>query len=281
MSGGTTARLLTGSGSVTVLDGAALEAFGQTVQLAGWVDRDQPVPVFNVPILRAHLAGREPWAVYRAHWDVSGSGGAHKWVSISWPAGAELPAVAPEYTGETAVRLLARRDLAHRTTDDLTRQLVQWGAAMARGLSTPDAAERVAAAGSELTRRYRAARKLPGMRTGSGEQGPGPVAFMHLVTRSRFLASTAGEVRAEVAGYGGGDAGTALRALSLSVLPGVLPDADTAPVVVFGCLNPVGDVLRAAWATRNGEGDPETLQRQADALPALVRADPGSWPKEY
>ncbi|ONI48516.1 hypothetical protein [Streptomyces sp. IB2014 011-1] len=274
------ARLVTGSGSVVVLDGAELATFGRTVQLGGWVDAGRPVPVHDSPVLRAHLAGREPWAVYRAHWDVSGLALDHKWVAVRWPVGAELPAVEEECSGEAAVRLLARRDLEHRTTDDLTRQLVQWGAGMARGLRTTDAAERVAAAGGELGRRYRAARR-PGVPAAGEDAGSGPVAFMHRVMRAGMVASTAGAVRAEVAGYGGGDAAAALRMLSLSVLPGVLPEDDGAPVVVFGCLDPVGDVLRTAWATREGGSEADTLQMQADALPALVRAEPGSWPVEY
>ncbi|MEV0012872.1 hypothetical protein [Streptomyces sp. NPDC047973] len=276
----TAARLLTGSGSVVVLDGAGLDVFGRTVQLGGWADRDRPVPVADAPVLRALLPGREPWAVYRAHWDVSGSGGTHKWVTVSWPVGAELPPVSVESAGEESVRLLARQDLEHRTTEDLTRQLVQWGAGIARGLRTPDAAERVAAAGGELARRYRAARNLPGMRAHVGEDS-GPVAFMHLVLRSGFVASTAGEVRAAVAGYGDGGAESALRLLSLSVLPGVLPADDAAPVVLFGCLDPVGDVLRTAWGCRDGESEPGELDRQADALPSLIDAVPGSWPEHH
>ncbi|MGW0786143.1 hypothetical protein [Streptomyces sp. NPDC002913] len=279
MSGESTARLLTASGSVVVLDGVGLDTFGRTVQLGGWADRDRPVPVADAPILRAHLPGREPWAVYRSRWDVSGSGGPRKWVSVTWPVGAELLAVPPDSSGEAAVRLLARRDLAHRTTDDLTRQLVQWAAGIGRGLRTPDAAERVAAAGGELSRRYRAARSLPGMRA-HGEDS-GPVAFIHLVLRAGVIASTAGEVRAAVAGYGGGDAESALRLLSLSVLPGVLPADDAAPVVVCGCLDPVGEVLRLAWEGRGGGSAADALQRQADALPALVDADPATSAGEH
>ncbi|MGW1666469.1 hypothetical protein [Streptomyces microflavus] len=280
MSAAAAARLLTASGAV-VLDGAELSTFRETVQLAGWMGADQPAPVFAVPVLRADMPGHEPWAVYRAHWDVSDSGRAHKWVSVSWPVGAELPPTMPsEHTGEAAVLLLARLDLEHRTTPDLVRQLVQWGAGMARGLRTPDAAERVTAAGGELSRRYRASRGLPGARVPSGAAS-GPVAFMHRVLRAGFVSSTAGEVRAEIAGYGDGDADTALRMLSLSVLPGVLPTADAAPVVVFGGLDPVGGVLRAAWASETGGGDPGGLQRQADALPALVGADPWTRPEEF
>lgn len=274
MNAPSTARLLTGSGEVSIIN-ATLTAFAKKVQLAGSLAADESAPVFAVPVLRVELPGHEPWAVYRAHWEVSGMGHGSKWVAVRWPVGAELPAVASEHTGEGAVRLLAQLDIEHRTTDDLARQLVQWGAGMARGLRTPEAAERVAAAGGELSRRYRASRGLPGMRAPSGaDYEPGPVALMHHVMRVGFVSSTAGEVRAQVAGYGGGDVDTALRMLSLSVLPGVLPDTDTAPVVLYGALDPVGGVLRAAWASETGGGEPGDLQCRADALPALVRADP-------
>lgn len=66
---------------------------------------------------------------------------------------------------------------------------------------------------------------------------------------------------------------------SLSVLPGVLPTADAAPVVAFGDLDPLcecvsGGVVQATWASETRGGESGSLQRQADALPALVRADP-------
>ncbi|MFD4021197.1 hypothetical protein [Streptomyces sindenensis] len=282
MNATSTARLLTGSGAAVSLDGAELTTFAKEVQLAGWMEDDEPAPVFAMPVLRAELPGHEPWAVYRAHWDVSSLGHGPKWVAVRWPVGAELPAVPPEHTGEAAVRLLARLDLEHRTTPDLVRQFVQWGAGMARGLRTPEAAERVTAAGGELSRRYRASRGLPGMRAPSGaDYEPGPVALMHHVMRAGFVTSTAGEVRAQVAGYGGGDVDTALRMLSLSVLPGVLPDTDAAPVVLYGALDPVGGVLRAAWASETGGGEPGDLQQYADALPAMVRADPGTRPEGF
>ncbi len=219
-----------------------------TVTLGGWIEDAAAAPSgIGLCLLRAEC-DEDAFAVYRVSVDVSGHGGRHSWVSVQWPAGAELAPVPAGEDGPLHVARLLRADLARRPVLDLAGELARWTAAVGDGLRTREAADRIAQAGGELTRRYRQRRPHPVRRPDTRPSSA--IDLMHHVEDcGDFLAVTAGEVRRRLSGYADefADPTTALGGLCLSVLPvGPLPADDAAPVVLYNSLTPLAGLLSSA-----------------------------------
>lgn len=220
-----------------------------TVTLAGWIEDASAVPAgIGLCLLRAECDG-DALGVYRVSVDVSGHGGRHHYVTVQWPFGAERSPAPAGATGPAAVARLLRADLSRRSQLDLAGELARWAAAMGDGLRTREAADRVAQAGGELTRRYRRWRPNPVRRPADGSRTSPAVDPMHHVEDcDGFLALTAGDVRRRLGGYAAefDDPTMALGGLCLSVLPSPLPADDEQPVVLYHSLGPLTGLLASA-----------------------------------
>ncbi|MEU3693802.1 hypothetical protein [Streptomyces narbonensis] len=194
-----TARLVfVGGLTPVVLDGAELnrDYLGQGYsQLAGWAVPGTRPPSGELCLARVELAG-EAWAVADAHLDVSNSGTARDWVSVTWRTGHELDAFddGADVSGEGLPWLLRARALELVSAEELVDTVVRYAVAVASGHRDPRWVRRLAQACVELRGRRRAALRRVAVRPVAAED---PVRLLHeVMAAGGHLPTTAGTVQA-------------------------------------------------------------------------------------